>query len=48
MAEVCQQAASPLISLALYHGLDWWWADRIAALAVAVVAAAEAWHTASS
>ena len=37
-----------LISLALYHALDWWWADRVAALAVAVVAAAEAWHTASS
>jgi divalent metal cation (Fe/Co/Zn/Cd) transporter len=32
-----------LISLALYHALGWWWADRIAAL---VVAAAEAWHTA--
>ena len=35
-----------LISLALYHALGWWWADRIAALAVAVIAAAEAWHTA--
>ncbi len=35
-----------LISLALYHALGWWWADRIAALAVAAVAAAEAWHTA--
>jgi divalent metal cation (Fe/Co/Zn/Cd) transporter len=35
-----------LISLALYRVLGWWWADRIAALAVAVVAAAEAWHTA--
>lgn len=35
-----------LISLALYHALGWWWADRIAALAVAVVAAVEAWHTA--
>ena len=35
-----------LIALALYHALGWWWADRIAALAVAVVAAAEAWHTA--
>jgi len=33
-----------LISLALYHALGWWWADRAAALAVA--AAAEAWHTA--
>lgn len=35
-----------LISLALYHALGWWWPDRIAALAVAVAAAAEAWHTA--
>ena len=35
-----------LISLALYHALGWWWADRIAALAVAVAAAVEAWHTA--
>jgi divalent metal cation (Fe/Co/Zn/Cd) transporter len=35
-----------LISLALYHALGWWWADRTAALAVAVVAAVEAWHTA--
>jgi divalent metal cation (Fe/Co/Zn/Cd) transporter len=35
-----------LVSLALYHALGWWWADRIAALAVAVIAAAEAWHTA--
>ena len=35
-----------LISLALYHALGWWWADRIAALAVAAIAAAEAWHTA--
>jgi divalent metal cation (Fe/Co/Zn/Cd) transporter len=35
-----------LISLALYHALGWWQADRIAALAVAAIAAAEAWHTA--
>jgi divalent metal cation (Fe/Co/Zn/Cd) transporter len=35
-----------LVSLALYHALGWWWADRVAALAVAVLAAAEAWHTA--
>ena len=35
-----------LISLALYHALGWWWADRIAALAVAAIAATEAWHTA--
>ena len=33
------------VSLALYHALGWWWADRIAALAVAVVVAAGAWHT---
>ena len=39
-------ACWPCISLALYRALGWWWADRIAALAVAVVAAAEAWHTA--
>jgi divalent metal cation (Fe/Co/Zn/Cd) transporter len=35
-----------LASLALYHTLGWWWADRVAALAVAVIAGAEAWHTA--
>ena len=34
-----------LIALALYHTLGWWWADRIAALTVAAVAAAAAWHT---
>lgn len=34
-----------LIALVLYHVLDWWWADRVAALVVAAVAAAEAWHT---
>jgi divalent metal cation (Fe/Co/Zn/Cd) transporter len=34
-----------LASLALYDTLGWWWADRIAALIVAAVAAAEAWHT---
>ena len=33
------------LSLALYHALGWWQADRIAALAVAAIAAAEAWHT---
>ncbi|HEY2263265.1 MAG TPA: cation transporter [Streptosporangiaceae bacterium] len=34
-----------LAALALYHALGWWWADRAAALAVAAIAAAEAWHT---
>jgi divalent metal cation (Fe/Co/Zn/Cd) transporter len=35
-----------LAALALYDVLGWWWADRIAALIVALAAAAEAWHTA--
>jgi divalent metal cation (Fe/Co/Zn/Cd) transporter len=35
-----------LIGLALSSTLGWWWADRIAALAVAVIAAIEAWRTA--
>ena len=35
-----------LTALALYATLGWWWADRIAALVVAVVAGVEAWHTA--
>jgi divalent metal cation (Fe/Co/Zn/Cd) transporter len=42
-------AATSLLALAalvLYHTLGWWWADRIAALIIAAVAAAEAWHTA--
>ena len=30
-----------LVGLALFHGLGWWWADRVAALAVAAVAASE-------
>lgn len=34
-----------LAALALYDALGWWWADRIAALAVAAIAAAEAWRT---
>jgi divalent metal cation (Fe/Co/Zn/Cd) transporter len=34
-----------LAALVLYDALGWWWADRVAALAVAVIAAAEAWHT---
>jgi cation diffusion facilitator family transporter len=33
-----------LAALALYHAYGWWWADRVAALVVAVIAAAEAWH----
>jgi divalent metal cation (Fe/Co/Zn/Cd) transporter len=44
-------AATSLLALAalvLYHTLGWWWADRVAALIVAAVAAAEAWHTARS
>jgi divalent metal cation (Fe/Co/Zn/Cd) transporter len=42
-------AASSLLAfaaLALYHVLGWWWADRVAALILAAVAAAGAWHTA--
>jgi divalent metal cation (Fe/Co/Zn/Cd) transporter len=42
-------AATSLLALAalgLYSALGWWWADRVAALIVAAVAAAEAWHTA--
>lgn len=35
-----------LTVLARYHTLRWWWADRAAALIVAAIAAAEAWHTA--
>ena len=35
-----------LTALVLYHTLGWWWADRAAALIVAAIAAAEAWHTA--
>jgi divalent metal cation (Fe/Co/Zn/Cd) transporter len=35
-----------LSALALYHTLGWWWADRIAALIVAAIAAIEAWRTA--
>ncbi len=42
-------AATSLIALAalvLFHVLGWWWADRVAALIVAVAAATEAWRTA--
>jgi divalent metal cation (Fe/Co/Zn/Cd) transporter len=42
-------AASSLFAFAalvLFHTLGWWWADRVAALIVAAVAATEAWHTA--
>jgi divalent metal cation (Fe/Co/Zn/Cd) transporter len=34
-----------LAALALYHLLGWWWADRVTAMAVAVIAASEAWRT---
>jgi len=34
-----------LVALVLYHVLGWWWADRVAALVVAAVAAVEAWRT---
>lgn len=36
-----------LAALVLYHALGWWWADRVAALIVAAVAATQAWRTAS-
>jgi divalent metal cation (Fe/Co/Zn/Cd) transporter len=42
-------AATSLLALAalvLYHTLGWWWADRVAALVVAAIAAVEASHTA--
>lgn len=42
-------AATSLLALAalvLYHALGWWWADRVAALIVAAVAATQAWRTA--
>jgi divalent metal cation (Fe/Co/Zn/Cd) transporter len=35
-----------LTALALYRTLGWWWPDPAAALTVAAIAAAEAWHTA--
>lgn len=35
-----------LVALIVYRLLGWWWADRLAALVVAAVAAAEAWRTA--
>ena len=35
-----------LTALVLYDTLGWWQADRVAALIVAAIAAAEAWHTA--
>jgi divalent metal cation (Fe/Co/Zn/Cd) transporter len=34
-----------LAALVLYHALGWWWADRVAALLVAAVAATQAWRT---
>lgn len=42
-------AASSLLAfaaLALYDTVGWWWADRVAALIVAAIGAAEAWRTA--
>lgn len=35
-----------LTALGLYRTLGWWWADQAAALTVAAIAAAEAWHRA--
>jgi divalent metal cation (Fe/Co/Zn/Cd) transporter len=35
-----------LTALGLYRTLGWWWADPAAAVTVAAIAAAEAWHTA--
>jgi divalent metal cation (Fe/Co/Zn/Cd) transporter len=35
-----------LAALASWHVLGWWWADRVAALMVAAVAAMAAWRTA--
>ena len=34
-----------LAALALNDALGWWWADRVTALVVAVIAGIEAWHT---
>lgn len=34
-----------ITALALYQALGWWWADRVTALLVAVVAGGEAWRT---
>jgi divalent metal cation (Fe/Co/Zn/Cd) transporter len=42
-------AASSLLALTalvLNDTLGWWWADQIAALVVAAIAAAGAWHAA--
>ena len=33
-----------LVGLALFHAFEWWWADRVAALIVATVAASEAYE----
>ena len=33
-----------LVGLALFHAFGWWWADRVAALIVATVAASEAYE----
>jgi divalent metal cation (Fe/Co/Zn/Cd) transporter len=42
-------AATSLLALTvlvLYHTFGWWWADRVAALVVAIIAAAGARQTA--
>jgi divalent metal cation (Fe/Co/Zn/Cd) transporter len=42
-------AATSLLALAgliLYRALGWWWADRVAGLVVAALAAVEGWRTA--
>ena len=36
-----------LIGLALFHAFGWWWADRVAALIVATIAAIEAYNVLS-
>lgn len=33
-----------LVGLALFHAFGWWWADRVAALIVATIAASEAYE----
>ena len=33
-----------LVGLALFHAFGWWWADRVAALVVAAIAASEGYE----